>query len=49
MSIESFVSSVPEIAAVTRIWRSLTPDGDTLAGEGLAFLRPIAQKHDLVE
>lgn len=44
VSIESFVSSVPEIAASTCIWRSLAPDGDTLAREGLAFLRTMAEQ-----
>jgi D-psicose/D-tagatose/L-ribulose 3-epimerase len=49
MSIESFMNSIPEVAASTCIWRSLAPDGDTLAGEGLAFLKSMAQKYGLVE
>ncbi|MFH1929718.1 MAG: sugar phosphate isomerase/epimerase family protein [Chloroflexota bacterium] len=49
VSIESFVSSIPEIAAATCIWRSLAPDGDTLAREGLTFLRSMAQKYGLAE
>lgn len=40
--IESFVSSVPEIAAATCIWRDLAPSGDALASDSLAFLRRLA-------
>jgi len=47
ITIESFVTTVPEIAASTCVWRSLAPDGDTLAGEGLTFLKRMAQKHGL--
>ena len=47
VAIESFVANVPKIAAATCIWRSLAPDGDTLAREGLAFLKSIAQKEAL--
>ncbi|HCU23284.1 MAG TPA: hypothetical protein DF698_10520 [Candidatus Atribacteria bacterium] len=47
VAIESFVANVPKIAAATCIWRSLAPDGDTLAREGLAFLKSIAQKEGL--
>ena len=43
VSIESFLSCIPDTAATTRIWRSLAPDGDTLAAEGLAFLRATAE------
>jgi len=49
LTIESFVSSIPEIAAATCIWRDLAPDGDTLAREGLTFLRSMAQKYGLAE
>jgi D-psicose/D-tagatose/L-ribulose 3-epimerase len=46
-TIESFVSAVPEIAASTCVWRSLAPDGDTLAKEGLGFLKSMARKHGI--
>lgn len=49
LTIESFVSSIPEIAAATCIWRSLAPDGDTLAREGLAFLRSMAQQYGMAK
>ncbi|MCX6089219.1 MAG: sugar phosphate isomerase/epimerase, partial [Candidatus Atribacteria bacterium] len=45
VAIESFVASVPRIAAATCVWRSLAPDGDTLARKGLKFLKGIAQQH----
>jgi len=47
LSIESFVTAIPEIAAATCIWRTLAPDGDTLAREGVTFLRGMAEKHGL--
>ena len=47
ITIESFVTAVPEVAASTCIWRSLAPDGDTLASEGLTFLKRMAKKHGL--
>ena len=47
ITIESFVTSVPAVAASTCVWRRLAPDGDTLAGEGLAFLMGMAEKHGL--
>jgi D-psicose/D-tagatose/L-ribulose 3-epimerase len=37
--IESFGSNIPEIAAAACIWRDLAPDSDTLAAEGVKFLR----------
>ena len=39
MVVESFIPAVPEIAAAAAIWRSLAPDGDTLASESLAFMK----------
>ncbi len=45
---ESFVSPVPEMAAATCIWRQLAPDGDTLAREGLNFLRSKAKQYGLI-
>jgi D-psicose/D-tagatose/L-ribulose 3-epimerase len=47
LSIESFAGNVPAIAASTCIWRSLAKDGDTLAGEGLAFLKRRAEEYGL--
>jgi len=37
--IESFFESIPEIADFTPIWRQLAPDADTLAEQGLNFIR----------
>jgi len=48
VSIESFTTSIPEIAAATCVWRSLAPDGDTLALEGLRYLRSMAECHGLL-
>lgn len=42
--IESFGSCVPEIAAAACVWRDLAPDAETLAREGLAFLRDAAAR-----
>lgn len=39
MVIESFGSQIPEIAAAACIWRDLAPSAETIAREGLAFLR----------
>lgn len=46
-SIESFVSTIPERAAATCIWRKLAPNGDVLAQEGLRFLRNKIKKYKL--
>jgi D-psicose/D-tagatose/L-ribulose 3-epimerase len=37
--IESFTPEIVEIARAVSLWRPLAPDGDTLASEGLRFLR----------
>jgi D-psicose/D-tagatose/L-ribulose 3-epimerase len=37
--IESFGSTIPEIATAACIWRDLAPDSETLAREGQVFLR----------
>jgi D-psicose/D-tagatose/L-ribulose 3-epimerase len=37
--IESFTTEIREIARAVSLWRPVAPDGDTLAREGLAFLR----------
>ncbi len=39
MVIESFFEPIPEIADFTPIWRKLAPDADTLAIQGLKFLK----------
>lgn len=41
--IESFTPGVKEIARAAAIWRKLEVDQDTLAGEGLKFLRNLLQ------
>lgn len=45
--IETFLVLEPQLANLTRIWRKLAPDGDTLVRQGLAFLRGKAQEHGL--
>jgi D-psicose/D-tagatose/L-ribulose 3-epimerase len=40
--IESFTPELEEIARAVSLWRPLAPDGDTLAREGLEFLRAAA-------
>jgi D-psicose/D-tagatose/L-ribulose 3-epimerase len=40
--IESFTPELEEIARAVSLWRPLAPDGDTLAREGLGFLRAAA-------
>lgn len=42
--IESFGSCVPEIAAAACVWRDLAPDAETLAREGLVFLKDAAAR-----
>jgi D-psicose/D-tagatose/L-ribulose 3-epimerase len=42
--IESFGSRIPEIAAAACIWRDLAPDAETLAREGLVFLKDAAAR-----
>jgi D-psicose/D-tagatose/L-ribulose 3-epimerase len=42
--IESFGARVPEIAAAACVWRDLAPGAETLAREGLAFLRDAAAR-----
>jgi D-psicose/D-tagatose/L-ribulose 3-epimerase len=39
--IESFTPGVKSIARAVCIWREIAPDQDTLAGEGLAFLKKL--------
>jgi len=47
LSIESFAGDVPSIAGRVSIWRSLAKDGDTLAADGLAFLKKMADRYGL--
>lgn len=39
--IESFTPAVTSIAGAVRLWRPVAPDQDTIAREGLAFLRDL--------
>ncbi|MAE93237.1 MAG: isomerase [Deltaproteobacteria bacterium] len=39
LTIEAFGSSLPSLAAATKIWRPLFKDEETLAREGLAFMK----------
>jgi D-psicose/D-tagatose/L-ribulose 3-epimerase len=43
VTIESFGSAIPEIAAAACIWRDLAPTTDAIASEGLQFLRATAR------
>ena len=43
--IETFSDRVEAIARAAAIWRPLAPDSDSLAREGLAFLRPLLALH----
>ena len=43
--IETFSDRVEAIARAAAIWRPLAPDSDSLAREGLAFLRPLLAPH----
>jgi len=47
LGIESFAASIRDIAAATCVWRRLAPDGNTLAREGRAFLKGLAERHGL--
>jgi D-psicose/D-tagatose/L-ribulose 3-epimerase len=42
--IESFGSCVPEIAAAACVWRDLAPDAESLARQGLVFLKDAAAR-----
>jgi D-psicose/D-tagatose/L-ribulose 3-epimerase len=42
LTIESFNSTIKELAAATAIWRDLAPSLDAIAFEGVAFLRKMA-------
>ena len=45
MVVEAFGLALPGIAAATKIWRKMFPDEDTLAREGLAFMKQnVAQR-----
>lgn len=42
LTIESFAQPEPQLAAAACIWRDLAPSGDSLAREGLAFIKSLA-------
>jgi D-psicose/D-tagatose/L-ribulose 3-epimerase len=42
LTIESFAQPEPQLASAACIWRDLAPSGDSLAREGLAFLKSLA-------
>jgi D-psicose/D-tagatose/L-ribulose 3-epimerase len=44
--IESFTPAVKSIAAAVCLWRPVAPDQDTIAREGLAFLRALLRPRD---
>lgn len=46
---ETFLVATPHLANLTRVWRKLAPDGDTLVKDGLAFLRAKAMNYGLVQ
>ena len=43
--IESFTPEIKKVAASTAIWRKLAPDADTIAREGLKFIKDMARKY----
>ena len=43
--IESFTPAVKEIAAATCIWRDIAPSAESLATDGLAFLKQKAAEY----
>jgi D-psicose/D-tagatose/L-ribulose 3-epimerase len=44
MTIESFARPEPELAAAAAIWRDVAPSGDTLARQGLRFIKELSQE-----
>lgn len=42
LTIESFAQPEPQLASAACIWRDLAPSGESLAREGLAFLKSLA-------
>jgi D-psicose/D-tagatose/L-ribulose 3-epimerase len=45
--LESFAAINPDLAAATCLWRPPTQSAETLATEGLRFLKAHAEKHGL--
>ncbi|RLG06931.1 MAG: sugar phosphate isomerase/epimerase, partial [Thaumarchaeota archaeon] len=43
--IESFTPEIKKVAASTAIWRKLAPDADTIARDGLKFIKDMARKY----
>ena len=44
--IESFTPEVKSIARAVCIWRDIAPNQDTIAAEGLAFLRELLLRYE---
>lgn len=42
LTIESFAQPEPQLAAAACIWRDMAPSGESLAREGLAFIKSVA-------
>lgn len=49
LTIESFAQPEPQLAIAACIWRDLAPSGDSLAREGLAFLKSLAAELGIEE
>jgi D-psicose/D-tagatose/L-ribulose 3-epimerase len=45
ITLESFTPEIKSIAATTAIWRQLAPSAETLASEGLKFLKSMEKKY----
>jgi len=43
--VESFTPEIKKVAASTAIWRKLAPDADTIAREGLKFIKEMSKKY----
>jgi D-psicose/D-tagatose/L-ribulose 3-epimerase len=44
LTIESFAQPEPQLAAAACIWRDMAPSGESLAREGLAFIKNLADE-----
>jgi len=45
ITLESFTPEIKSVAATTAIWRQLAPNAETLASEGLKFLKSMEKKY----
>jgi D-psicose/D-tagatose/L-ribulose 3-epimerase len=45
ITLESFTPEIKSVAAMTAIWRQLAPNAQTLASEGLKFLKSMEKKY----